>query len=118
MQQECYQLLCDVWCSLVRWHFSEESLETVSLANSLLKNGTLFSSLVKEESRKSTGQLLSSPLAWEHLSQIFSILGALSLGVKRPGSEADHSPPSSAEVKECVELYLHLPVRLRGMVLG
>jgi hypothetical protein len=28
-------------------------------------------------------------------------------GVKRPGHEADHSPPSSAEVKECVELYLH-----------
>jgi hypothetical protein len=32
---------------------------------------------------------------------------ALSLGVKRPGREADHSPPSSAEVKECVELYHH-----------
>jgi hypothetical protein len=32
--------------------------------------------------------------------------GALSLEVKRPGREADHSPPSSAEVKECVELYL------------
>jgi hypothetical protein len=26
--------------------------------------------------------------------------GALSLGVKQPGREADHSPPSSAEVKE------------------
>jgi hypothetical protein len=26
--------------------------------------------------------------------------GALSLGVKRPRREADHSPPSSAEVKE------------------
>jgi hypothetical protein len=26
--------------------------------------------------------------------------GALSLGVKRPGREVDHSPPSSAEVKE------------------
>jgi hypothetical protein len=26
--------------------------------------------------------------------------GALSLGVKRPGREADHSPTSSAEVKE------------------
>jgi hypothetical protein len=26
--------------------------------------------------------------------------GALSLGVKRPGREADHSSPSSAEVKE------------------
>jgi hypothetical protein len=25
-------------------------------------------------------------------------------GVKWPGREADHSPPSSAEVKECVEL--------------
>jgi hypothetical protein len=25
---------------------------------------------------------------------------ALSLGVKRPGREADHSPPSSAKVKE------------------
>jgi hypothetical protein len=33
--------------------------------------------------------------------------GALSLGVKRPGHEAEHSPPSSAEVKESVELYLH-----------
>jgi hypothetical protein len=26
--------------------------------------------------------------------------GALSLGVKRPEREADHTPPSSAEVKE------------------
>jgi hypothetical protein len=34
---------------------------------------------------------------------------ALSLGVKRPGREADHSPPSSAEVKEWVELYIHYP---------
>jgi hypothetical protein len=30
-------------------------------------------------------------------------------GVKLPGREADHSLPSSAEVKECVELYLHSP---------
>jgi len=28
------------------------------------------------------------------------------LGVKRPGSGVDHSLPSSAEVKERVELYL------------
>jgi hypothetical protein len=35
--------------------------------------------------------------------------GDLSRGVKRPGREADHSPPSSAMVKECVELYLHSP---------
>jgi hypothetical protein len=31
---------------------------------------------------------------------IQSILGVLYLGIKRPRSEADHSSPSSAEVKE------------------
>jgi hypothetical protein len=36
------------------------------------------------------------------------------------GCEADHSPPSSAEVKECVELYLHSPntPSWRGAPLG
>jgi hypothetical protein len=37
--------------------------------------------------------------------------GVLSLGVNRPGREADHPPPSSAE-DECVELYFHSPIRL------
>jgi hypothetical protein len=37
------------------------------------------------------------------------VRGALSLGVKRLGREADHQPPSRAEVKEWVELYLHSP---------
>jgi hypothetical protein len=37
------------------------------------------------------------------------VKGFISLGVKRPRREADHLPPSSAEVKECVELYLHSP---------
>jgi hypothetical protein len=37
------------------------------------------------------------------------VTGALPLGTKRPGREADHSPPSSAEVKAGVELYLHSP---------
>jgi hypothetical protein len=44
--------------------------------------------------------------------------GALFLGVKRPGREAGHSSPSSAEVKECVELYFHSPIRLHGVVHG
>jgi hypothetical protein len=35
--------------------------------------------------------------------------GAFSLEVKRPGREADHSRPSSAEVKEWVDVYLHSP---------
>jgi hypothetical protein len=44
--------------------------------------------------------------------------GALSVGVKRPESEADHSPPSSAEVKECVELHFHSPTHFHGVVLS
>jgi hypothetical protein len=42
----------------------------------------------------------------------------LSIGVKRPGRKADHSLPSGSEVKECVELYLHFPIRLHGVVLS
>jgi hypothetical protein len=44
--------------------------------------------------------------------------GAHYLWVKLPGREADHSLPSSVEVKECVELYLHSPIRLHGVVLS
>jgi hypothetical protein len=29
--------------------------------------------------------------------------------MKRLGRESDHSPPSSAKVKECVESYFHSP---------
>jgi hypothetical protein len=39
-------------------------------------------------------------------------------GGKAAGGEADHSPPSSAEVNECVELYVHSPIRLHGVVLS
>jgi hypothetical protein len=44
-----------------------------------------------------------------HQPPIQCVPGAPSLGVKRQGCEADHSPPSSAEVKEWVELYFHSP---------
>jgi hypothetical protein len=42
--------------------------------------------------------------------------GALSLGVKRPGREADHSAPSSAEVKNTWSYTSTPPVRLHGVV--
>jgi hypothetical protein len=45
------------------------------------------------------------------------VSGALFLGIKRPGREADHSLPYSTEIKECVELYLHSPILLHGVVL-
>jgi hypothetical protein len=35
----------------------------------------------------------------------------------KPVSEDENSPPSSAEVKN-VELYLHSPIRLHGVVLN
>jgi hypothetical protein len=44
--------------------------------------------------------------------------GALSLGVKWPGREADHSPPSSAEVKNAWSYTSTLPIRLHGVVLS
>jgi hypothetical protein len=46
------------------------------------------------------------------------VQGDLSLGVKQPRREADHSPPSSTEAKECVKLHLHSPIRLRGVMLN
>ena len=39
-------------------------------------------------------------------------------GVKRPGRGVDHPPPSSAEVKERVELYLYSPSGPSCPVLG
>jgi hypothetical protein len=56
--------------------------------------------LFTTESRTALGPT-QLPIQW--------VPGALSLEVKRPGREADHWPPSSAEVKEYVELYLHYP---------
>jgi len=38
--------------------------------------------------------------------------------VKRPGCGVDHPPPSSAEVKERVELYFYSPSGLSWSVLG
>jgi hypothetical protein len=43
--------------------------------------------------------------------------GALFLWVKRPGREADLSPPASDEVKK-MWIYIHSLKRLRGVVLN
>jgi len=39
-------------------------------------------------------------------------------GVKRPGRDVDHLPPSSAEVKEGIELYLSSPSGPSWTLLG
>jgi hypothetical protein len=57
----------------------------------------------------------SSPLHPDHLCTTLAkpliqwVPGVPIPALNLPGREADHSPPSSAEVKECVELYLHFP---------
>jgi len=38
--------------------------------------------------------------------------------VKRPGRESDHSPTSSAEVKNAWSYISSLPIRLHGVVLS
>jgi hypothetical protein len=44
--------------------------------------------------------------------------GALSMGIKWPGSEADDTPPSSAEVKNAWNYTSIAPIRLHGVVLS
>jgi hypothetical protein len=51
-------------------------------------------------------------------SRIQWVTGTLSVGVKRPGREADHSPPSSTEVKNAWSYTSTLPIRLHGVVLS
>ena len=41
--------------------------------------------------------------------------GTLLLGIKRPGHEAGHSLPSSAEFKELVELHVYFHMRLQDV---
>jgi hypothetical protein len=43
---------------------------------------------------------------------------ALSLGVKRPGREADHSPPTSVEIKNAWNCTSTPPILLHGVVLN
>jgi hypothetical protein len=43
--------------------------------------------------------------------------GVLTLGVKRPGREADHSPPSSADVKNSWSYTSTPQMRLHGVVI-
>jgi hypothetical protein len=54
--------------------------------------------------------------SWGPLSVLLNGYRLSFPGVKRPGRRVDHPPPSSAEVKERVEL--HLSVCLHGMLQG
>jgi len=60
--------------------------------------------------------LISGLFRWGFPTRIF--MHYLSLGVKLPGREADHSPPSSSEVKNACNYVSPPPIRLHGVVLS
>jgi hypothetical protein len=60
----------------------------------------------------------SRPTLGRTQPRIQCVSGALSLGVKQPGREADHSPPSSAEVMNAWSYTSTPPIRLKGVVLS
>jgi hypothetical protein len=73
------------------------------------------------ESRQGLGIFLlataSRPALGSIQPTIQWVTGAISLGVKRPGREAYHSPPSSAEVKDAWSYTSTPPIGLHGVVL-
>jgi hypothetical protein len=69
-----------------------------------VKNFLFFTSF-----RPALGPILP-PIQW--------VPGALSSGIRRPGCEADHWPPTSAEVKKNVDLYIYSPILLHDIVLN
>jgi hypothetical protein len=55
---------------------------------------------------------------WPTQLTIQWILRVLTLGLKHPGREADHSPPFSADVKNVRSYTSTPPIRLHGVVLS
>jgi hypothetical protein len=45
-------------------------------------------------------------------------IGVLSLAIKQPGHEADHSPPASTKGQEYMDLYIHSPIDPHDVVLN
>jgi len=73
---------------------------------------------VSNLSRKFWFGTVSRPALGPTQGPIHWILRALSLGIKLPGLEFDHSPPSSAEVKNAWSYASNIPVRFHGVVLS
>jgi len=74
------------------------------------------------ESRQGLGiflfTIVSRPVLGPTQPPIQWVPGTLSLEVKWPGHEADHSPPPHAEVMNAWSYTSNPPVRLHGVVLS
>jgi hypothetical protein len=78
-------------------------------AHHRMRNWALLIFLFTTASRTALGPT-QPPIQW--------VPGALSLGIERAGREADHSPPSSADVKNAWSYTYTSPIRLHGVVLS
>jgi hypothetical protein len=85
-----YISYCGQWAGLAQYYSAGLRAEWSRIWVTVGAGNFLFTTT----SRPALGPT-QPPIEW--------VPGAHSLGVKRPGHEADHSPPSSAEVKERVE---------------
>jgi hypothetical protein len=74
------------------------------------------------ESRQGLGIFLLTTVSRQALGHTQPLIqlvpGALSLGIKRAGCEADRSPPSSAELRNAWSCNSTPPIRLHGVVLS
>jgi hypothetical protein len=105
------------WCTMMRQYFTARRTQDAdkTRSNTTMKQATK-SSIIINDYMKSRNSSLGIPTrlragnfslyhraqngSGSHPASYPMGTGALSLGLKRPGREADHSPPSSAEVKE------------------
>jgi hypothetical protein len=63
-------------------------------------------------------QLINALMLGPTQPPIQEVPGAISLGIKRPGLEADHSSPSSTEVNNAWSYTSTPPIRLHGVVVS
>jgi hypothetical protein len=78
-------------------------------SHGIIQTATLGIFLLTPASRPALGPS-QPPIQW--------VPGIFSLVIKRPGGEADRSPPSSAEVKNPLSYTPTPPLRLHGVVLS
>jgi len=102
----CLQLIrwTNQWIITPLQHLQESRDSSVGIGA-----GYVLDNLFDTATRPALGST-QPPIKW--------ISEALSLGVKQPGREADHSPPSSAEVENAWSCTSSPPICLHGVVLS
>ena len=70
------------------------------------------------ESNPDGGEIFRTQTGPEAHRASYTMVTGVFPGVKWPGRGVDHPPPSSAEVKERVELYLSPSLGSRGLLEG